>query len=719
VVGTSNAVDQAPSGMRLLVISAGVFFAYAVLGAATLTVGQFTGLASPVWPAAGIAFAAAYVWGWRVAPAILLGSVLANVSTLLRQELLTSEAFVVAVVIGLGAAAEGVLGGFLVKKAVSPHSPLVNARGIVSFLLLGGPVAAVVSASFATAAQVGSGIVSTDQALSLWITWWVGDSIGVVIFAPLTLMLIPSQLPNWRGRRLKVALPSLVGVCLFLVLFIYVDSQAKSDRDQTLEQLALTATSTLELEVARHQEALEGLSSFFESSDRVDVDEFRSYATASLARFPNLQALSWNPLLTQGELREFEDFQRGVQGISDYQVVQRDDDGELIPVLARDEYVPVGYIEPIVNNKAALGFDINSNATRKQAIDRVRSEGIASSTGPIDLVQESGEQKGMLALVPIRKSNGDFVSGAVEDQEIYGFAVGVYRLGDLLDDSFAESSWDRVDIRLFDVTDGAPSQEIAYRPAKVSATVDETTAQMNSEATGELEVYGRAWRVGIVPTSGALAAQDKGRSLGLAVVGLVGLTLLQAFVLLVTGLEGEARRRASRATREANTDPLVGLQNRRAFLRSLELVRERSTSQGESSVLMYIDLDAFKSVNDRGGHEAGDELLRLVAAALKKNVRDRDVVARLGGDEFAVVLNNCPFDQGIAIAENLVTAVRAVSVPGPQEPLSVGVSMGVVPIKPDDGLDIDELLRQADDASYAAKAQGGGVAVAGNTGTPL
>jgi len=82
-------------------------------------------------------------------------------------------------------------------------------------------------------------------------------------------------------------------------------------------------------------------------------------------------------------------------------------------------------------------------------------------------------------------------------------------------------------------------------------------------------------------------------------------------------------------------------------------------------------------------------------------------------------LNNCPFDQGIAIAENLVTAVRAVSVPGPQEPLSVGVSMGVVPIKPDDGLDIDELLRQADDASYAAKAQGGGVAVAGNTGTPL
>jgi len=703
-------------GRALWAVSAVVLLSYAVVGAATLTVGQLTGLASPIWPAAGIALAATYVWGWRVVPAVLLGSILANGSTLARQDVLTWSALAVTVVIGLGAAIQAGVGARLVATAVGTNSTLTKSRDIVLFLILGGPVASLIGATFATLAQVGSDLVSVDRASALWITWWVGDSIGVVIFAPLTLMLIPSQARTWARRRLKVAVPSLIGAGLFVALFVQAEIQATNQRDLRLEQLSTSAAGDLQREVARHQEALEGLSSFFESSEVVDSDEFSRYANDALERFPNLQALSWNPLLAGEDRARFEESQRSVQRIEGFQVTERDEAGELVPASNRSEYVPVAYIEPLADNLPALGFDINSNPVRKEAIDRARNDGIPSATAPIDLVQESGSQKGMLALVPVFGVTDTADESAAVPETIVGFTVGVYRLGDLLQDTFDDPAWDRVDVRLVDVTDGQSGEEMAFRSAREPATVDETTAARSAQASDVFEVYGRTWQIEVLPTSGPLAANSGGLPLNLEILGLVVLLLLQAFVLVVTGLERDARRQASAATREANTDALTGLQNRRAFLRNLEAIRSRSMSEGSSDVLMYIDLDEFKQVNDEGGHEAGDRLLKLVADALSRNVRTRDLVARLGGDEFAVVLHDCPFTRGLSVAKKLEDQICSIRVPGRTGDLSVGVSIGVAAVEPGDGLDVDALIRRADDAAYAAKASGGGVRLAEDSG---
>lgn len=709
-------VTTGSSGVRgklLLSASAVVVLVYAAIGATTLTVGQLTGLASPVWPSAGVAFAAAYVWGWRIAPAIVIGSIASNGVTLLRQEILTPQAVAVVFIVGIGAAAQAVLGAYVVRRMIGSRAPLTGAREIVLFLLIGGPIAAMVAASIATSAQVGFGLISPDQALSLWVTWWTGDSIGVIIFAPITLMFIPEQSSVWQQRRLKVALPALIGLGLFLALFIQSDAQEALERSLRLEQMASSAAGTLERNVARHQEALEGLSGFFDASDVVDVEEFQTYSEDVLERFPNLQAISWNPLLSRADLVDFEEYQRTVQGLSDFQVTERNAEGELVPASVREEYVPVGYIEPLSDNEAALGFDINSDPTREMAIDRARTSGVPSATGPIDLVQGSDSQKGMLALVPISKANDFAASGSPVSGELTGFAVGVYRLGDLLEESFAGSMWDHVDVELVDVTNGVPGEEVAYRPAKLPPTIDRTTAEKSAQASYEFDVYGRDWQLEVLPTSGPLTAYNRTLPLNLSLLGLAVLTLLMAFVLLVTGLERVARRQATQATREANTDSLTGLQNRRAFLDNLQRFRERSVNENTHGVLMYIDLDDFKQVNDRAGHEAGDDLLRKVAAALSGAVRSRDVVARLGGDEFAIVVNDCGLERGIEIGRGIESAVRSVAVTASAGPIFVGVSIGLTAINPEDGYDIDALLRRADDASYAAKRAGGGIRVAG------
>ena len=107
-------------------------------------------------------------------------------------------------------------------------------------------------------------------------------------------------------------------------------------------------------------------------------------------------------------------------------------------------------------------------------------------------------------------------------------------------------------------------------------------------------------------------------------------------------------------------DALTGLPNRRAFLARVTQELDRSARAGETALLVMIDIDHFKSVNDRHGHAAGDAVLRAVAHALQSAVRPMDTVARLGGEEFGVVFPNCAPSAGAALAERLRRPVQGV-----------------------------------------------------------
>ncbi|WP_374661293.1 GGDEF domain-containing protein [Inhella sp.] len=116
-------------------------------------------------------------------------------------------------------------------------------------------------------------------------------------------------------------------------------------------------------------------------------------------------------------------------------------------------------------------------------------------------------------------------------------------------------------------------------------------------------------------------------------------------------------------------DPLTGLVNRRSFEMALEREIDRVARAGEPALLLVLDIDHFKKVNDSHGHAAGDVVIRTVAEAIQQAVRPMDTVARTGGEEFAVVLPNCPSSFGPTVAERVRSSVEA---------LSIAVSHGVV-----------------------------------------
>ncbi len=162
----------------------------------------------------------------------------------------------------------------------------------------------------------------------------------------------------------------------------------------------------------------------------------------------------------------------------------------------------------------------------------------------------------------------------------------------------------------------------------------------------------------------------------------------------------------------AATDGLTQIANRRTFEASLEQEVARSLRSGEQLSLVMLDIDHFKRLNDERGHQAGDEVLRDVAAALSRACRDVDTAARYGGEEFAVVLPGCDAGTAAVIAERLRQAVNSISV-GVQVTASAGVAS--FPRHADGA---DALVRAADEALYASKRNGRDRTTVSQGGTP-
>ena len=187
------------------------------------------------------------------------------------------------------------------------------------------------------------------------------------------------------------------------------------------------------------------------------------------------------------------------------------------------------------------------------------------------------------------------------------------------------------------------------------------------------------------------------------------LTPMVAAILPVIGTTGFLLLCSDRIRRDwehaASTDYLTGLANRRTLANQGEQRLRRACLRGEALALAVIDIDHFKSINDRFGHDIGDQVLRQVADRIAQACTPADLAARQGGEEFALLLGVRDLDSARQRAETLRAVVAAEPLAPNGQPIAVSVSIGLTLAKPEDET-LDQLLRRADHALYAAKAAG-------------
>lgn len=156
----------------------------------------------------------------------------------------------------------------------------------------------------------------------------------------------------------------------------------------------------------------------------------------------------------------------------------------------------------------------------------------------------------------------------------------------------------------------------------------------------------------------------------------------------------------------AEHDTLTGLYNRNALYNITEKYIAWAKRHNKQLCLLYADLDGFKDVNDEYGHHNGDELLKTVAKRLEANVREEDIVSRISGDEFVLVLTGVENEQSVQSIINKLLSTTTESVELDNVTVQISMSIGIA-FYPDNGLTLDDLLRQSDIAMYEAKKKGG------------
>jgi diguanylate cyclase (GGDEF)-like protein len=257
-------------------------------------------------------------------------------------------------------------------------------------------------------------------------------------------------------------------------------------------------------------------------------------------------------------------------------------------------------------------------------------------------------------------------------------------------------------------------EETARRPGRpaASAVITQAHATHATVLVSGLDEDADPWLGRLLPKAKNLVVvplQAEGRPLGAMVLEQAASEGGRIQRRVVSGLERSASYAAlalrnawllEQVQRLAATDGLTKIANRRTFESTLEREVARATRSAEHLSLVMIDIDHFKRLNDEHGHQAGDEVLRNVAAALSCECRDFDTAARYGGEEFAVVLPGCGPDEAQLIAERLRHAVAAAPSAVP-----ITASAGVATYPAHAG-DADTLVRAADDALYESKRNG-------------
>ena len=319
-----------------------------------------------------------------------------------------------------------------------------------------------------------------------------------------SVMPLPTLRRAWLER-----LPEILVLVLGLLISLTAARVAQQRED---EQRATVFHRAVETDVQAIQQALDGLvadvqaiAQFYNASDAVGADAFARFARPFLVRHRAIYALEWVPRVRDAERVAFE-AQARREGLTEF-AIREQVGGALRPADRRPEYFPVYRTEPVASSAKALGFDTGSEPLRRAALEQARDTAQPVATAPVTLVEETADQRSWVVYVPQTRAGVLGDTPAQRRQGLQGFALGVIRLGELMEDVLAHLPPQDLDLVLRDVDLPVEAGWLAVHPSRTrgpGATLDLAAFVRNLQGSAEqFRVAGRTLELRAVPAPGA------------------------------------------------------------------------------------------------------------------------------------------------------------------------------------------------------------------------
>ncbi len=379
---------SALGGLRAGLITA---LAYAGLGGVAAALAGLPGHAAAPYTMAGLALAAALVWGRATLPGVWLGAALLQGTVgWLRGG--TEAILLPALVSGAGAALQAGVGAALVNRFVARPLVLNAPREIVRFALFGALLASLVGASVAAPALLATGAIAAGAGPATWLTWWVGNTLGVLAGAPLVLSFIGRPRAEWQDRRRTVGLPLLATLVLLALLMTYLGRLHEQAVEADFARDADRMSNEAQARLASPLDALQALHSAARARGGMDARTLHQASRWWLAQPIELQATGYSERVPLDALPAFE-AQAEAEGDTGYRVFDRDGGAARA---ADGEVVAVRDVDPPDGNAGALGVNALSVPAARAAILATRDSGEPAASAGFRLTQSGADETGVV-----------------------------------------------------------------------------------------------------------------------------------------------------------------------------------------------------------------------------------------------------------------------------------------------------------------------------------
>jgi PAS domain S-box-containing protein len=291
-----------------------------------------------------------------------------------------------------------------------------------------------------------------------------------------------------------------IGLLISLILFFTFRDLEKRSTQAAFERFAQERFDGLEASIALNLNDIVSLGAFFDISQSVTRRDFARFTAPLLEENKAIQALEWAPKVAKNLRQSYEDAARR-GGLASFQFTERLSDGQMARAEERQEYYPVFFVEPLKSNESALGFDLLSSAARRKAIERITNTGKLGATSRIVLVQETGDQYGVLVFRPVYRSGAHPSSEKERSETLIGFVLGVIRVGDIVERTGQAGSTARsLGLVVIDL-DAPPAERLLYPKNTSFDPFGKLPGAFR--ATRTISVAGRSWQVAAYPLPGA------------------------------------------------------------------------------------------------------------------------------------------------------------------------------------------------------------------------